>query len=424
MKKLRLTVTAQSPLAIGRKKPGGSVSEVETYIPGSVLRGAIASHIIAFAAPASPTQNDDDSFHALFTGSQPVIFQNAYPAIAQINQNRLRSVASPVQVIPATAVTSKTDPGFTSSGNNGVFDTLIDRFCAEQVGYPYEPTPLDAKAGNDQVEAFSGFYSREGDRHYAHPSSSRFLTRVGISRRRAVAADQILYSIEVLNESFLTDSRAQPPVWEPVTFTGEIVVPDDELADLLLAFVNGRSQNLRVGSSRSRGLGKISLKASEVSLASDLPERIQQFNEALKARRDRWSVLQENAPTFEGHTFFTIDLHSDAILTDRWRSTTVLSPEMLQAAPNAPADGSLQLHAAYSSYDYRSGWNSAWGLMKDQSLVTNKGSTYLFSTTQGEAWTAVLERLERFGIGDRTPEGFGQVRICNQFHTIFRDNPV
>lgn len=424
MKKLSLTVTALSPLAIGRKKPGGSVSEVETYIPGSVLRGAIASHIIAFAAPASPTQDDSDSFHALFTGPQPVIFQNAYPAIAQIDHNRLQSVASLVQVIPATAVTSKTDPGFTSSGNSGVFDTLIDRFCAEQVGYPYEPTPPDARAGNDQVEAFSGFYSREEDQHYAHPSSSRFLTRVGISRRRAVAADQILYSVEVLNESFLTDSRAQPPVWESVIFTGEIVVPDDELADLLLQFINRRSQDLRIGSSRSRGLGKVSLKARDTSLASDLPERVRQFNQALKARQDRWSVLQEGAPTFEGRTFFTVGLHSDAILTERWRSTTVLSPEMLQAIPDAPADTSLQLHAAYSSYGYRSGWNSAWGLMKDQALVTNKGSTYLFSTSQGESWTAALEQLERFGIGDRTPEGFGQIKICNPFHTIFRDNPA
>lgn len=424
MKKLRLTVTAQSPLAIGRKKPGGSVSEVETYIPGSVLRGAIASHIIAFAAPASPTQNDGDSFHALFTGSQPVIFQNAYPAIAQIDRERLRSVASPVQVMPATAVTSKTDPGFTSSGNSGVFDTLIDRFCAEQVGYPYEPTPPDATAGNDQVEAFGGCYSREKDQHYAHPSSSRFLTRVGISRRRAVAADQILYSVAVLNESFLTDSRAQPPVWEPVTFTGEIVVPDDELADLLLQFINRRSQNLRVGSSRSRGLGKVSLEASEASLASDLPERIQQFNKVLKDRRDRWSVLLEDAPTFEGRTFFTIDLQSDAILTERWRSTTVLSPEMLKAVSDAPTDTTLQLHAAYSSYDYRSGWNSAWGLMKDQSLVTNKGSTYLFSTAQGESWMAALEQLERVGIGDRTPEGFGQVSVCHEFHQIMRENPA
>lgn len=87
----------------------------------------------------------------------------------------------------------------------------------------------------------------------------------------------------------------------------------------------------------------------------------------------------------------------------------------------AKVDSSLEMHVAYSSYEYRSGWNSAWGLMKDVELVTNKGSVYLFSTTEPEKWYAALENLERKGIGDRTCEGFGQVEICNEFHQVFRE---
>lgn len=49
MKRIELTITALSPLAIGRQKPGGSINEVEQYIPGSVLRGAIAKHILHHA---------------------------------------------------------------------------------------------------------------------------------------------------------------------------------------------------------------------------------------------------------------------------------------------------------------------------------------------------------------------------------------
>lgn len=44
--RIDLTITALSPLAIGRQKPGGSISEAEQYIPGSVLRGAIAKQIL------------------------------------------------------------------------------------------------------------------------------------------------------------------------------------------------------------------------------------------------------------------------------------------------------------------------------------------------------------------------------------------
>lgn len=38
METIQLTLTAQSPLAIGRQKPGGSISEAQDYIPGSVSR--------------------------------------------------------------------------------------------------------------------------------------------------------------------------------------------------------------------------------------------------------------------------------------------------------------------------------------------------------------------------------------------------
>ena len=37
MKKINLEIKALSPLAIGRQKPGGSISEAESYIPGTVI---------------------------------------------------------------------------------------------------------------------------------------------------------------------------------------------------------------------------------------------------------------------------------------------------------------------------------------------------------------------------------------------------
>ena len=110
-------------------------------------------------------------------------------------------------------------------------------------------------------------------------------------------------------------------------------------------------------------------------------------------------------------------------MTDNWQRTTVISPEMLQQFA-VVEDPTLQLHTAYSSYSYSSGWNSAWGLMKDVELVTNKGSVYLFSTQNTQQWKNALSKLELRGVGDRTSEGFGQVEICNEFHQIFRECAV
>jgi CRISPR-associated protein Csx10 len=87
-------------------------------------------------------------------------------------------------------------------------------------------------------------------------------------------------------------------------------------------------------------------------------------------------------------------------------------------------DDTLTLEMAYTSYDYISGWNSAWGLMKDVELITQKGGVYLFSTDKKDLWIESLKQLEITGIGDRIPEGFGQVQICSPFHLILREESI
>jgi CRISPR-associated Csx10 family RAMP protein len=87
MKSIRLEIKALSPLAIGRQKPGGSVSEAEDYIPGSVIRGAIAAQILQLSGHQSTNlaENGGD-FQALFLSDTPAIFQNAYPVKADITR--------------------------------------------------------------------------------------------------------------------------------------------------------------------------------------------------------------------------------------------------------------------------------------------------------------------------------------------------
>ena len=414
MKRIQLEIKALSPLAIAKQKPGGSISEAVDYIPGTVIRGAVAAQILNQSGHqfSDLTENGGD-FQTLFLGENPAIFQNAYPAV--IRKSRIE-IQSDIRVLPATTLSSKNDSGFkTKKGANGVFDTLIDRFCADGYGYPYDPNcPKDG----ERVDAYTGLYSKQGKNYYTHSADKRLLTRVGINRRRATAEDEILYSIEVLNESQVQKKK-------PEIYSSAILVTD-ELADSLKQFIDERSQNFRLGGSASRGLGKVEIKTKEpVDAKIDVSDRIAKFTDAL---RDRWKEWQkifgnplEELPS--DRTYFTLDLQSDAILTENWRRTTVISEVMLQQFA-AIEDSSLKLEAAYSSYDYKSGWNSAWGLMKDVELVTNKGGVYLFSTTQRDLWIEKLGELEVRGVGDRTCEGFGQILICNEFHLVFRENAV
>ncbi|HAG85346.1 MAG TPA: CRISPR-associated RAMP protein Csx10 [Cyanobacteria bacterium UBA12227] len=407
MKEIELIITALSPLAIGLKKPG-SVSEAGDYIPGSVMRGAMASKMIQQSNLQNPdlTANGGD-FQTLFLSENPAIFRNAYPASSDSEAE--------VKVLPATALSSKTNPGFKPKGY-GVFDSLIDRFCADSYGHPYDPNcPKDG----GRVEPYTGFYSQKKDKKYkSHSVSKRLLTRVGINRSRATAEEQILYSIEVLNE---TQEK------KPVVYRSSIIVEDDNLADLLTGFINNNTKNFRLGGSASRGLGRVEIITKElVDAKIDVSDRIAKFTDALRKRWEKWQILGNPLEELPGdRTYFTLDLQSDAILTENWRRTTVISEAMLQQFA-AVEDSSLKLEAAYSSYDYKSGWNAAWGLMKDVELITNKGGVYLFSTTEdkNKVWIEALEKLERKGVGDRTCEGFGQIQVCNDFHLVFREDAV
>ncbi|BAY07502.1 type III-D CRISPR-associated RAMP protein Csx10 [Calothrix sp. NIES-2098] len=428
MKRIELNIKVRSPLALGTQKPGGSVNEVEEYIPGVVIRGAIASQILQKSHQqfANLEQNGGE-FQTLFLGDRSAIFQNAYPAIAKDGDD-YKFVTNEIQVLPATAVSSKTNPGF--KPKHGVFDTLIDWFWSEQYHQPYDPSSVGAldEKTDARVETYSGFYSQENGKYYSHSASSRFLTRVGINRRRATSAEDILYSIAVLNESFPKNRKSSVVEWEDFVYRSYVVVEDDTLADKLATFINNNSQIFRLGGSISRGLGKVEIQAKPVKYIDDISTRINKFNQAIKNRLQDWQEAfgkLENNP-LENKTYFTLDLQSDAILTEDWRRTTVISANMLKeiAGIDAEVDDNLKLHVAYSSYDYRSGWNAAWGLMKDVELVTNQGAVYLFSTTQPQPWLEALAKLEQRGIGDRTCEGYGQVQVCHEFHQVFWENAV
>jgi len=443
MKRIELKITALSPLAISRQKSGGSVSEVESYIPGSVIRGAFAGQILQqYGQINANLAESDNHFQSLFLSEHSAIFQNAYPAIAKISEDEFKCVTDEVRVLPATAVSSKADSGF-KPNKNGVFDTLIDRFCAEAYNYPFDPS--DPKSLEDKtdprVEPYGGFYSKTADsevlhKYRIHSVSTRFLTRVGINRRRATSEDDILYSIEVLNESFVKNQKANLRIWENIVYRSLILVEKEEIAKLLQGFIKRNSDRFHLGGSVSRGLGKVKIEVTDGIIPESVEARIKKFNQKLENRWKEWSVFCEPRENLlASRTYFTLDLQSDAILTEKWRRTTIISPEMLcqlagleeefsKLDSQEKKDNFLKLDVAYSSYDYRSGWNSGWGLMKDVDLIINKGGVYLFSTTQPDIWMDKLGQLEEKGVGDRTCEGFGQIQICNEFHLVFRDKPV
>jgi CRISPR-associated protein Csx10 len=232
----------------------------------------------------------------------------------------------------------------------------------------------------------------------------------------------MLYSLEVLNESQGKAKR------QPTIYSSSILIDDDTLADGLYNFIDQNHNCFRLGGSASRGLGQveISVDQEDASVSTQaVKDRLNAFNQCLGQRWQQWAIFGMGAKPIEGRTFFAIGLESEAILVENWRRTFVLSAEVLRQLVKLD-QSEVRLEMAYSSYGYRSGWNAAWGLAKDVELVTAMGSVFLFSipTPEQSNWIDSLAELEQNGIGERTSEGFGQIKVCDEFHQVMRENPM
>jgi CRISPR-associated protein Csx10 len=316
-------------------------------------------------------------------------------------------------------------PGQPADGGvgHGVFDTLLDRLGWETLapaGLLYRPR-CPAPVCGERVERYAAHYGRRAvaraPSYFRARVPTRLLARVALDRRRRVAAEPLLYTVPVLSEA----SPAPDGALRPTTFHGEVLVPDDANGALLEEAL-GRVEHLGGGS--SRGLGVVQVAVAEAPEREPVAERLEGFARALAVRRGQYARLApQSAASLEG-SYFSIDLRSDALLWRHgWEPTTVLDAELLRAATGV-ADPSLALVRAYAEPDWRGGWQAAWGLPRPTELVARRGSCYLYRTASLAAWTDALEMLETSGIGARTAEGYGEVRVCDRFHLVLRERAV
>ncbi|HID08331.1 MAG TPA: CRISPR-associated RAMP protein Csx10, partial [Armatimonadetes bacterium] len=121
MERLKVTIKARAPLCFSERRPAGQFRESTEYVPGTVLRGAVAMLML------QDGRGNSKAFQELFDGRRPAVFTNAYPAPC---------------VLPATAMSCKAEGGFRTENKHGIIDTLIERLCFEALkpaGMLYAP---------------------------------------------------------------------------------------------------------------------------------------------------------------------------------------------------------------------------------------------------------------------------------------------
>jgi CRISPR-associated protein Csx10 len=233
---------------------------------------------------------------------------------------------------------------------------------------------------------------------------TRIQAHTGINRETGTVQEGILYSREVFKEQ--------------TRFWGLLKAPDD-LAPTLQEFLKlvGKSGLLRVGTGRSRGLGKVQLDAL---LLDEKPYGYAAFKKRLETFHSAFSkqTAQVDLALEPKHFTFALTLHSPAILRDnllRYRQS--ISEAVLGELLELPADSFQEIYQATDSRRV-TGWNEIWGTPRFQELAIDTGSVFFFASRIGadEALLQALYRIEQEGIGQRRAEGFGRVCISDPFH--------
>ncbi len=404
---LTVRVTTESPLLVAAAFATGATRRTARFIPGSALRGALASVLLAECDQSDTTRQDHSrcpedrrdrcDFYRVFLSEEtrPPVFGNCYP------EGAWPAPASAVYC-PAHAA-SANDAG--REEGHVVFDTLIPLLAFEEAldtqgypGYVYSPT---CRCGQ-RARPFRGFWSMEDPAKPVRISTQR-VSKVAINRARAVAEDGLLYSQEVLPEG--------------LTLVGRIIAAPDT-SEILVRRI---PQVTALGGSRSRGTGRVRLTCSRANGASfpDLGARLRRFNEELRRHRAALGNLRPD----ERELCFAVDLVSDAILTDSAGCPT------LQLVPSAFAVASERLSAtarlkrSVSSGRVVGSWNDAARLPRDTVLATNMGSVFVYSVAIGGGGYETeddllqdLQALESGSVGAERERGFGEIIVCSPFH--------
>jgi CRISPR-associated protein Csx10 len=433
-----LNLETISPLAI-RSDHAPTRAESANYISGTALAGSLAAVYRLYY------QQNSDLFEQLFLSGQ-VYYPDLYPAtFGSIEMQR--AINAPVYALPKTAQSCKRFSGFVplddedveKDDRHGVRDTLLD-WAAFELGNSAwkrgeKSEPVDAAdllapllthkiceyngTCEKPMDHFDGYYRRSENGKFAKAEvekRKRLQTHTGINRDTGTVQEGILYNRSVFQEHTL--------------FWGLLKIPE-HLAEPLHTFIEevGLSGLLRVGTGRTRGMGRVNLSIEPLETAKSnigtFKENLETFNDKLKQVAKDW--FPESKYNFTLAPFyFALTLHSPVILRDsllryaRTLDAKILANLLDSTIPN----DTFKLVYQVASTKRVTGWNELWGTPRTNEFAIDTGSVFLFSSAveMNEQLCEALFKLEEDGIGERKAEGFGLVRISDPFH--LEDKPL
>jgi CRISPR-associated protein Csx10 len=387
MRKIKIELSLQSPVCITKHRGVANVIQTQSFIPGSVLRGAMAAEYIKMG------YETEIEFRSLFN-EKKAWFGDLY-----------KNDSKPV---PFSAITCKYYPGLKNHDQiqpqHGVVDTVIPRIRYEHLGQELSDSVKCCQNENCKdkeipMMSFGGFYqTKELFQLKSIQIDKSIQAHTQIFKELLTAKEQNLFSIEQINPG--------------QTFSGVITLEDTTDSSLLEDFI-ANSATLVLGRDKTRGMGKVNIYQTdeiEPPAITYIQNKINQFNKKLFATStsSRWFVLTLSSRTILLNTYL---MYKPVIDT---KDLTASVPE------GEEFWNSCRLVRAWNRMEPIEGWNSMVGFPKAQEAGISAGSVFVFQTDRalGNDEFKYLQLLSSNGVGLRREEGFGACTICDEFHWI------
>ena len=391
MYSIDLVVTLEEPGIFAAGHQAGNLVETLPYVPGNVLLGALAERFLYELKGSSV----DPRFRTFFL-SDAVRFEHLYPC----DNSRVLRATTP---IPLSTLTCKDYPRPCS-------ETEENRLHGD--GHPYHDFLLDtvapkcAKSDCDApLTGRDGFYytlRTPGGETYDYRVQPVRIVRmhntIDDESQRPSEGGGGVFAYECLD-------RQQ-------CFRGLIGFSDGATRDEFGSTVFGAEREIELGLGRGRGRGGYG-EATVRVLALESTDGVTGLLDKGDFER-RWDLFR----TAKGR-HFTITLHSDTIVADRYlRYQTTLTEPVLAAELGVPEDA-LKRHAAFSVPCTADGFSGIHGLPLETEIAVSRGSAFLFEVMRDEVLDTVkkgLRKLEEEGMGFRRNQGFGRLIVCDGYH--------
>jgi CRISPR-associated Csx10 family RAMP protein len=371
----KVTADLETPAMVSQNRAVGNFIESDWGVPGRMFRGAAAQQAIQECLVDDPAQ--DPTFRQLFLEHK-----------VHFGDLRIEGATA----WPLTARGCRAFPH-----DHAIIDLLLSQAAGS---VPSLDCPISGCGAKREKPKKLRGCDVNGSVRAVEPETQH-MAHVGIDPLTMRAEASQFYSTRLLSPS----QRLNGHIW----------AAGESAAAVRSFFLKPR--RLQVGRGRTRGQGRlaITIQDSEESTRGELREQVMEFN------RLAWELF----PDLQGRLLVSVTLRSPCLLLDDWLlSRSFMSPADL-GSDFAGAGFRVKM---WSTRMVRiAGWHAAAQLPKPETSAIAAGSAFLFERQlRNCAPEAVFEEVADSllaasgeGIGERRQEGFGEVTICDNFHTRY-----